>query len=114
MNKQFLIKKAVNLVRNENYSQRAAAEEVGLDRNLIQYYLQHPESIATRGTLCWQCQNYINGCSWSRSCGTKPVEGWEAVQEGISYTVIKCPEFIQDEYREVVRDEPEHAHDYFY
>ena len=64
---------------------------------------------ATRGTLCWHCQNACNsGCSWSRSF--KPVKGWEAtptiIKQGTrtkaenpfftkSFFVHKCPEFIK-------------------
>lgn len=67
------------------------------------------ETTATRGTLCWHCQNATNsGCSWSRSF--KPVEGWEAtptiINQGVrrqtgehelteSFFVHKCPKFIE-------------------
>jgi len=60
-------------------------------------------------SLCWFCYNSYptfhseRGCSWSRYF--KPVEGWEAEavansnpgNVGISYRVIKCPEYVADE-----------------
>ena len=50
-------------------------------------------------SLCWQCQNYAGGCSWSRHF--IPVKGWVAVpvengNSSPSYRVKKCPEFIKD------------------
>lgn len=55
-----------------------------------------------KDTLCWTCQNYSGGCSWSRSF--TPVEGWEARptknEQTDSYHVISCPEFIPDEERD--------------
>lgn len=54
-------------------------------------------------TLCWDCQNALCGCSWSKHF--EPVEGWEARKtpktkaKPNSYKVYKCPEFILDERR---------------
>ncbi len=51
-------------------------------------------------TLCWDCQNALCKCSWSREF--KPVEGWTAIQTTIgrdrvkSFCVIECPEFRED------------------
>lgn len=53
---------------------------------------------------CWSCQNYIDGCSWSRK-EHLPVEGWDAVPtlkyqgrggEMRSYAIISCPEYVSD------------------
>lgn len=54
-------------------------------------------------TLCWDCKNYMNGCSWARE--GKPVEGWTAIPTVKqqhnhdplhSFLVLKCPEFEAD------------------
>lgn len=69
----------------------------------------------TTPTLCWSCQNYYNGCSWSsRDPVTdkimyKPVEGWEATPTVLingsyngkkdtarSYLVTYCPLYNED------------------
>ena len=51
-----------------------------------------------RKHLCWDCSNYIDGCTWS-AYGI-PVEGWQATQTpriyrgkeiGFNYQVHKCP-----------------------
>ena len=50
-------------------------------------------------TLCWNCENALGKCSWSKSF--EPVPGWtaqETIIEGNrkmipSYLVISCPEF---------------------
>ncbi len=51
-------------------------------------------------TLCWDCQNAIGKCSWSREF--KPVEGWTAIPTFIgrdkikSFCVVECPQFKED------------------
>lgn len=50
-------------------------------------------------SLCWTCQNFAGGCSWSRFF--IPIKGWEAkpTKNGLikqSYIVKKCPEYIKD------------------
>ena len=53
---------------------------------------------------CWFCKNYVDGCSWSKSKGNVPVEGWIAVPsvkavDGHSlntFQILYCPEFISD------------------
>lgn len=69
-------------------------------------------------TLCWDCANYLDGCSWARY--GIPVAGWDA---DISYQmdsngkgpmkcfcVNTCPKFVRDAYKgglvrlEAVRD----------
>lgn len=57
-------------------------------------------------TLCWACKNAVPsencGCNWSRAL--KPVEGWEVrISKGYrdGYLVVRCPEFIVDETRDV-------------
>ena len=60
------------------------------------------KSSIDQGTLCWDCQNYGGGCSWSKRF--QPVAGWVAEQhykpslagDGISYKVLSCPEFKPD------------------
>lgn len=48
-------------------------------------------------TLCWTCGHAAkNGCSWARDL--TPVRGWEAVREGESFTVIRCPEYKRDSF----------------
>ena len=56
-----------------------------------------------RKHLCWTCQNYVNGCSWSKN--GVPVPGWTATQTpriyrgkeiGINYRVHKCPRYLPD------------------
>ena len=47
-------------------------------------------------TLCWDCENCIGGCSWSKNF--EPVEGWkaEAVTNSDNtdtYLVRECPQF---------------------
>ena len=47
-------------------------------------------------TLCWDCENYIGGCSWTKDF--KPVEGWKAEEVTNSnntdtYLVRECPQF---------------------
>ena len=49
-----------------------------------------------RFNMCIDCVNCIGGCSWSMDF--IPVEGWEAIPEGISYRIISCPEF-ESEYK---------------
>jgi len=56
-------------------------------------------------SLCWDCQNAVLGCEWSREF--EPVPGWTAKPRRMidnargtvtmSYNVIKCPKFIKDE-----------------
>lgn len=56
-------------------------------------------------TICWGCQNACGGCSWSDHWEHKPVDGWTAEivpiklngEQGTTYNVISCPEFIPDE-----------------
>jgi hypothetical protein len=50
-----------------------------------------------KNQLCWDCVNCVpdrngRGCSWSRKF--IPVEGWEAIENGDTYNIIRCPEFI--------------------
>ena len=60
------------------------------------------------GTLCWGCQNACGGCSWSDHWEHKPVYGWTAEmvsiklngEQGTTYNVISCPEFIPDKRKE--------------
>ena len=63
-----------------------------------------------QATLCWDCQNALLGCEWSREF--KPVKGWNAIPTKIamsysadgtketrtidSYLVYECPKFIKD------------------
>lgn len=47
-------------------------------------------------TLCWDCENCIGGCSWSKDF--KPVEGWKAEavtnsDNSDTYFVHECPQF---------------------
>lgn len=56
-------------------------------------------------TLCWTCQNYSK-CSWSKGI---PVEGWKAkrvvrrylYEKDVSYLVYKCPQYLEDEEKEI-------------
>lgn len=56
-------------------------------------------------TLCWDCRNAVNGCSWARK--GKPVNGWKAIPTKIkdpmsrkgyneSFVVQECPLFWRD------------------
>ena len=51
-----------------------------------------------KSTLCWDCANYDDGCSWSRDF--TPVKGWNAYKTKgncyDSYCVVECPEFVRD------------------
>ena len=54
--------------------------------------------------LCWDCQKACGGCSWSSKL--QPVDGWTAKKTKnelghAGYLVLKCPEFVPDEKREV-------------
>ena len=61
--------------------------------------------IPKTATLCWDCQNAVRNCSWSKDF--IPVDGWEAIPTKIredngkrlvdSFIVKKCPEFVADE-----------------
>lgn len=63
--------------------------------------MRHEEGFAT--TLCFNCVNAVNGCSWAREF--KPVDGWTAKKTQIgnssnynhriidSYYVTECPLF---------------------
>ena len=47
-------------------------------------------------TLCWDCENCIGGCSWSKNF--EPVEGWKAKavtnsDNSDTYLVRECPQF---------------------
>lgn len=57
--------------------------------------------------LCWSCAKACGGCSWSRKDRPEPVPGWTARQkvykadggtrtDGITYKIIKCPEYARD------------------
>lgn len=50
-------------------------------------------------TKCWDCKNFVGGCSWSKE--GKPVEGWTAEHTHNSsyegYKVIDCPLFKKDD-----------------
>ena len=58
-------------------------------------------------TLCWKCQRAGTGsCSWDKSRGNVPVEGWNADEVAYrgnngeyitTYHVNECPLFILDE-----------------
>ena len=71
----------------------------------------------TKETLCWKCKRPgTNSCSWDKSRGRVPVEGWNADQcafrdsdgtYGSSYRVNECPLFVLDE--DYVRRMKEHA-----
>lgn len=59
-----------------------------------------------KDTLCWTCQKFGGGCSWSQKF--IPVKGWVAEQHDLkiaggkfvdSYRVIKCPEYLKDKPR---------------
>lgn len=49
-------------------------------------------------TLCWDCENAVGWCSWSKDL--KPVDGWTAeyVPDKDSYYVEACPQFQRDAY----------------
>ena len=61
--------------------------------------------------ICWDCQNAVGRCSWSRDF--TPVEGWDAVnvpyqpwetqyvKHRDTYIIKGCPQFVKDEPREV-------------
>ena len=63
--------------------------------------------MAKQETLCWRCKRPgTNTCSWDKSCGTIPVEGWDAEEtrlrdnngQGVtSYLVHECPLFDPEE-----------------
>lgn len=68
---------------------------------------------------CWTCENYVDGCSWSRK-EHKPVEGWEAIKtvKHTSYSTMEsyeihyCPEYKNDgtdvyEYSPIVEEDDE-------
>ena len=47
-------------------------------------------------TLCWDCENCIGGCSWTKDF--EPVEGWKAEpvtnsDNSDTYLVSECPQF---------------------
>lgn len=44
------------------------------------------------GQLCWKCANF-SSCPWSYGI---PVEGWVAEKTKISYSIRKCPLFVND------------------
>ena len=55
-------------------------------------------------SLCFDCQNAVCGCSWSKRF--EPVDGWTATPVKIrseqkryidSYVVKKCPLFVPDD-----------------
>ena len=54
-------------------------------------------------TLCWRCTRPGTGaCSWDKSKGNIPVEGWKAERVyvggiGLSYKVFECPLFSLNE-----------------
>ena len=59
-----------------------------------------------KNSLCFDCQNAVCGCSWSRRF--EPVEGWVAKPVKLkadnkynryidSYVVKKCPLFVPDD-----------------
>lgn len=58
------------------------------------------EMSSGKKSICWTCQNFAGGCSWSRYF--IPIEGWEAKpikKSGTylpSYIVKQCPEYIKD------------------
>ena len=70
-------------------------------------YIQRPEQLHqnTKYTLCWECANSNNSCSWHRDF--TPVDGWKAKPtvyksgKGTngeqlyinSYIVYECPNF---------------------
>ena len=56
-------------------------------------------------TICWDCQNAVYGCSWSKHF--VPVEGWDATPTMLyakdkahggvrSYEVHRCPQYVPD------------------
>ena len=54
-------------------------------------------------SICWDCDNWFNGCSWQRKF--KPIEDWTAEKTEISYSdgavvhsyfVKKCPQFKRE------------------
>ena len=49
-------------------------------------------------TLCWDCENAVGRCSWSKDF--KPIDGWTAeyVPDKDSYYVEACPQFQRDAY----------------
>ena len=52
----------------------------------------------SHANICFDCQNAVCGCNWSRNF--KPVPGWEAeltvVNHNITYYITGCPEYIPD------------------
>ena len=91
----------------------------------VRSFLQNCEQVSTQGvknvgagSLCWRCVRSVpgaggkKGCSWSREF--VPVNGWTAEPKEIcdskpgckrvivSYSVILCPEFIEEKKRKVV------------
>lgn len=58
-------------------------------------------AVLAKDSLCWRCKNAYGRCSWSSLF--IPVDGWTAIEThksqtaGVSYHVLKCPEFVTDE-----------------
>ena len=56
-----------------------------------------------KDTICWRCKRPGTGtCSWDKSKGIIPVEGWKAERVyvggiGVSYKVFECPLFSPNE-----------------
>lgn len=74
-------------------------------------------SFETKDTLCWMCKRPgTNSCSWDKSRGRVPVEGWSADRVAYrradgtyesTYSVNACPMFVPDD--EYVRRMKAHA-----
>lgn len=47
-------------------------------------------------TICWECRNAVNGCSWSRTF--TPVKGWVAEREDREYDPVWRPGQITTTY----------------
>jgi len=67
-------------------------------------------------TLCWNCKNTNRfKCSWFDPKNPKPVDGWEAVRRDLlvynrrieSYCVVRCPNYVPEEPRDVLEDIPQ-------
>lgn len=100
------------------HSQGLTDKEIALDMHIAQSTVQSwrkkcglrsnldPNGRNTPSrTICWDCQNAVFGCSWSKDF--VPVEGWDATPTLLyandkvhgpvqSYEVNRCPQYIPD------------------